>query len=84
MGKLTEAREFWRDVLAAGEPAALPRWTLDAVPGVAEHEATISDDLVVASRGLAAESGVPLRSVLLAAHAKVLAALSGEREVVTG
>ena len=30
------------------------------------------------------ELAVPLSSVLLAAHAKVLAALSGEREVVTG
>jgi membrane-associated protease RseP (regulator of RpoE activity) len=39
---------------------------------------------VVGLRRLAEELAVPLRSVLLAAHAKVLAALSGEREVTTG
>ena len=46
--------------------------------GVAEHEATIPDDLVAALRRRADELAVPLGSVLLAAHAKVLAALSGE------
>ena len=34
--------------------------------------------------GWPTELAVPLRSVLLAAHAKVLAALSGEHEVATG
>ncbi|MCA1676829.1 MAG: hypothetical protein LC799_33190, partial [Actinobacteria bacterium] len=38
----------------------------------------------VPARRLADELAVPLSSVLLAAHAKVLAALSGEREVATG
>src|SRR5205807_5920541 len=50
----------------------------------AEHEATIPGDLVAALRRLADELAVPLSSLLLAAHAKVLAALSGEREVATG
>ncbi len=77
-------REFWRGVLAGGGFTAIPRWTLDPVAGVAAHEATIPDHLVAAVRRLADELAVPLSSVLLAAHAKVLAALSGEREVVTG
>ena len=77
-------REFWRGVLVAGGFTAIPRWTLDPVPGVVEHEATIPGDLVAALRALADELAVPLSSVLLAAHAKVLAALSGEREIVTG
>ena len=85
MGMQVEAgREFWRGVLAAGGFTAIPRWTLDPVPGIAEHEAPIPDDLVAALRRLADELAVPLSSVLLAAHAKVLAALSGEREVATG
>ena len=80
MGTQTEAaREFWRGVLAAGGFTAIPRWTLDPVPGVAEHEETIPDDLAAALRRLADELGVSLSAVLLAAHAKVLAALSGER-----
>src|SRR5437870_1889938 len=63
---------------------AVPRWTLKPVPGVGEHEARIPDELVAALRRLANEVAVPLSSVLLAAHAKVLGALSGEREVCTG
>jgi len=77
-------REFWRGVLVAGGFTAIPRWTLDPVAGVVEHEATVPDDLVAALGRLADELAVPLGSVLLAAHATVLAALSGERGVVTG
>src|SRR5260370_6311458 len=77
-------REFWRGVLLAGGSTALPRRALNPVPGVHEHEATIPDELVAALRRLANELAVPLSSVLLTAHAKVLGALSGEREVCTG
>src|SRR5207247_3515319 len=77
-------REFWRGVLLAGGFIALPRWTLEPVPGVGEHEARIPDELVAAVRRLADELAVPLSSVLLTAHAKVLGALSGEREVSSG
>src|SRR5712691_8364852 len=65
-------REFWRGVLLAGGFTALPRWTLDPVPGVGEHDATIPDELMAALRLVAIELEVPLSSVLLAAHAKVL------------
>jgi amino acid adenylation domain-containing protein len=85
MGLPAEAgREFWRGVLAAGGFTAIPRWTLDPAAGVAEHETTVRDDLAATLRRLADELAVPLGSLLLAAHAKVLAVLSGEREVVTG
>src|SRR6266581_2804509 len=77
-------REFWRGVLLAGGFTVLPRWTLDPVPGVGEHEARIPDELMAALRRLADELAVPLSSVLLTAHAKVLGALSGEHEVSTG
>ena len=76
-------REFWRGVLLAGGSTAIPRWTLSPVAGVGQHAGTIPGDLVAALRRLADEMGVPLSSVLLAVHAKVLAALSGEREVMT-
>src|SRR6266571_1567414 len=76
--------EFWRGVLLAGGFTAVPRWTLDPVPGVAEHEAKICNELVAALRQLAKELTAPLSSVLLTAHAKVLGALSGERDVSTG
>jgi amino acid adenylation domain-containing protein len=77
-------REFWRNVLLVGGFTAIPRWTLDPVPGVGEHEARIPDELVAALRRLANQLTVPLSSVLLTAHAKVLGALSGESEVCTG
>src|SRR2546427_1202842 len=77
-------REFWRGVLLAGGFTALPRWTLEPVAGVGEHEARIPDELVAALCRPADELAVPLSSVLLTAHAKVLGALSGEREVSTG
>ena len=77
-------REFWRGVLLAGGLTAIPRWTLDPVPGVAAYETTIPGDLVAMLRQRATELTVPLSSVLLTAHARVLAALSGEAEVVTG
>src|SRR6266480_4768544 len=77
-------REFWRGVLLAGGFTAVPRWTLVPVPGVGEHEARIPEERVAALRRLADELAVPLSSVLLTAHAKVLGALSGEREVSTG
>ena len=78
------AREFWRGVLLAGGFTAIPRWTLDPVPGVAAYEAMIPGDVVAGLRERAAELGVPLSSILLAAHARVLAALSGDSEVMTG
>src|SRR2546428_14131441 len=74
-------REFWGGVLLAGGFTALPRWTLEPVPGVGEHEARIPDEVVAALRRLADELAVPFRSVLLTAPAKVPAALSGERQV---
>ena len=69
---------------AAGGFTAIPRWTVDPVPGVAEHDTAIPGDLLAAVQRVADELTVPSDTVLLAAHAKVLAALSGEREVVTG
>ncbi|HJR69942.1 MAG TPA: amino acid adenylation domain-containing protein, partial [Gammaproteobacteria bacterium] len=76
--------DFWRRALLAGASAAIPRWTRVAAAGFGEHEAKISDELATALCRLADELEVPLCSVLLAAHAKVLAVLAGEREVATG
>jgi amino acid adenylation domain-containing protein len=82
--RVKSGREFWRAVVLAGGATAIPRWTLDPAPGVAEHVATLDDDLAAAVRRLADGLELPLHSVALAAHAKVLAALSGEQDVVTG
>src|SRR5262245_10365165 len=78
------SREFWRRKLLAGAFTALPRWTREPVAGLEEYEARIPDELVTALRLLTDELGVSLSSILLTAHAKVLAALSGECDVSTG
>ena len=65
MDALTEpGREFWRGVLTAGGCTAIPRWTLDPVPGVAEHEVPIPRESLSAARRVAYELAAPLRSVL--------------------
>ena len=79
-----DEREFWRGVLLAGGFIPLPRWTLDPVASVSEHETRIPDELAAALCRLADQLAMPLSSVLLTAHAKVLGALSGESEVCTG
>jgi amino acid adenylation domain-containing protein len=90
------ARQYWRGVLEAGGFTAIPRWTrgtapgvgiaagVGTAPGVASHEATVPGDLTAVLRQRGAELGVPLSSVLLAAHARVVGALSGEADIVTG
>ena len=77
-------REFWHGVLLAGGFTAIPRWTKDPVRGAGEHEVRIPEECMSSLRGLAGTMEVPLTSVLLTGHARVLAALSGEREVCTG
>jgi len=62
----------------------IPRWTCEPAPGHGEYMARIPGTLVEAVHRLAAELQVPSSTIWLAAHAKVLAALSGEREVEIG
>ncbi|WP_086747684.1 non-ribosomal peptide synthetase [Streptomyces scabiei] len=69
------ARKYWHEVLTAGGRTVVPRWSADPAKGVAAYEVALPERLLTASDGTAA---------LLAAHAKVLAALSGEGEVTTG
>jgi amino acid adenylation domain-containing protein len=77
-------REFWRGVLRGGGSTTIPRWTLDPVAGFADHVAVVDAGVVAALGRLAQAMEVPFSTVLLVAHAKVLAALAGESDVVTG
>ena len=54
------------------------------VAGVGAVAVTVPRDLTTALRRRAGELGVPLTTLALAAHAAVLARLSGDREVTTG
>ncbi|WP_217545229.1 amino acid adenylation domain-containing protein [Streptomyces sp. GbtcB6] len=85
MGTRVETdREFWTRTLTAGGATTVPRWVREPVPGTAGHETPVPDDVTRAVRELAARQGLPAGALLLAAHLKVLAVLSGEPEVVTG
>lgn len=77
-------RRYWAAVLGAGGFTALPRWTAAPVPGCGEHVVTVADEIAAALHGIAGELELPLGSIALAAHARVLAALSGEPDIVTG
>ncbi|WP_406634331.1 hypothetical protein [Amycolatopsis sp. WGS_07] len=81
---LGAGREHWREVLTAGGATSVPRWTLDPGSAVGDHETPIPPGVAAALRLLAEQLRVPMSSVLLAAHAKVLSALSGEADVCTG
>jgi amino acid adenylation domain-containing protein len=81
---MERSREFWRRALLASAFTALPRWTCQPMAGVSEYRARISDELAATLVRLADELSVPLSSVWLTAHAKVLSALSGERDVSVG
>ena len=78
------ARAHWLGVLATGGNTVIPRWTTARGRNIGEQVSAIPADVVAAVREQPDESAIPLGSLLLAAHAAVLAALSGERDVVTG
>ncbi|MEU8782300.1 amino acid adenylation domain-containing protein [Streptomyces sp. NPDC048637] len=73
-----------RGALTDGAFTRVPRWTRVPVPGTAEHGTVLPGHLLGTLHRLADTLRVPLSSVLLAAHAKVLAALSGDQEIATG
>src|SRR5690606_39942457 len=79
---------FWTGVLLAGGATRVPRWThepgVDRETPVADHETRVPDDLAAALERVAAELGAPPSALLLAAHAAVLGALSGDTEITTG
>ncbi|MET8453276.1 amino acid adenylation domain-containing protein [Streptomyces sp. NPDC005209] len=76
--------DYWRGVLTAGGFTPAPRWTRHPVPGVGQYETRAPESTATKVRRLADELAIPVDSILLAAHAKVLAVLSGEREITTG
>jgi len=81
----SEARGFWDRLLAGAEPTVLPRRT-GAQPGTGALLADASPPAEVADRlrALARSAAVPFKSVLLAAHFRVLAFLAGRPDVISG
>lgn len=79
-----QRRAFWSRTLESGACTPIPPWFLpdaDPQPGVEVHERELPG---AALRETAEALGVPVGTVVLAAHVKVLAAVTGEEHVVTG
>jgi amino acid adenylation domain-containing protein len=85
--KSEECRQYWREKLSGSSVLGLPRW--ETVPGEAAKEAhvlhvPVSGELSDRLKQVAETAGVPIKSVLLAAHLRVMSLLGGQPEVLTG
>jgi amino acid adenylation domain-containing protein len=84
-----ETREYWTEKLhdcKASRLPRLPRARRLSSESVYVHRLNvpISDEVSVRLQRLSAALGVPLKSVLLAAHVKVLSLILGRADVITG
>ncbi|MEV7080280.1 amino acid adenylation domain-containing protein [Streptomyces sp. NPDC093516] len=79
-----ESRAFWRDVLAGHPGARLPRHPSDGGSRWAEATVVLPAGREGRLREIARGTGHPLKYLLLAAHVKVLALVTGEPDVLTG
>ena len=84
----TEARDYWRRKLANPTIHSLPRWPEAPRRGGREQvrgpEIFIPQNVFAGLKQLANSAGVPIRSVLLAAHCQVMSFLTGQTDMITG
>jgi amino acid adenylation domain-containing protein len=83
-----ECQKYWTEKLEDCTVTNLPRWP-DEYPGNSNQKVRkpffyLSSEVVEGLRTLALMTGVPIKSVLLAAHTKVLSILTGQNDNVTG
>jgi amino acid adenylation domain-containing protein len=82
------ARRYWQDTLREPHIMRLPRWSArqqTAEPQRRRELKTIlSRDVLQGLRQLAMQTHVPFKSVLLAAHLRIMSLLSGETDILTG
>jgi non-ribosomal peptide synthetase component F/aryl carrier-like protein len=82
------ARRFWNERLAGFAPQRLPRLPRpEGAPAgrrVESRTLRFGDEVLRGLREVERAEGLPLKSLLLAAHLKVLSAVHGAREVATG
>ncbi len=83
-----ESRRYWSETVANPVVHTLPRWPHK--PKELAHEQTRGPEiyypntLLRALQQVARDSGVPIRTVLLAAHCRVMKLLTGADDVLTG
>jgi len=82
-----EVRAFWRNKLEGCNASLLPRQPSSRTRQGSEYlraSTTIPTRLVEAAKNLARSEQVPLKSVLLAAHLRVVGLITGQTEILTG
>jgi amino acid adenylation domain-containing protein len=83
-----ETREFWERRLDGCTVLKVPRQgQLEEADGrrrCTRYDIGLPGELTEGLRGLARREAIPLKSVLLAAHLRVMGFLSGQRDVITG
>jgi amino acid adenylation domain-containing protein len=83
-----ESQKFWREKVADAPSHTLPRWP--HTPAEKYHEQTrgpeiyFPESLLASLQTLARSCGVPIRTVLLAAHCRVMKLLTGMDDIMTG
>ncbi|MCI0536210.1 MAG: amino acid adenylation domain-containing protein [Verrucomicrobiales bacterium] len=82
------ARTYWANKISDAVIHTLPRWLESPRRGGREQvrgpEVNLPRNLLARLKELANEAGLPIRSVLLAAHCRVLSALTGQTDIMTG
>ena len=83
-----EARLYWKQRLADATLTRLPRWDVSSKrsesPKAGVQVVTIPTEVFSGLKEVARKANVPLKSVLVAAHLRVMSFLSGQQEVLTG
>ena len=85
-----ECQQFWLRKMEDAAAARLPRMAtaspanLDEATEFTRVEVPVSPETSEGLKRLAQEAGVPLKSVLLAAHLRVMGLLGGQAEALTG
>jgi amino acid adenylation domain-containing protein len=81
-----ENRRFWHEKLDGSSALVLPRRTTPMPEGARRTllEVAVSEETSEGLKKLAQLAAVPLKSVLLAAHLRVMSLLGGQQDVLTG
>ncbi len=83
-----ECRDYWLQKLSDSTISKLPRWPfshqVDKNQQTIIKEVPLTPEVSEGLRQLAQSTSVPLKSVLLAAHLRVMSLLSGQSDVLTG
>ena len=83
-----ECRRFWHDTLTDATVTEIARWPFDS-PSTGRKRARnlvvhIPDTISEGLHRMALTAAVPVKSVLLAAHLKVISMITGQSDVITG